>query len=103
MLCALSVRRLKPGAYEDFRRAWEPEEFPEGFTRAYHIRRLDDENEVVSFGFYEGTFAELEAELEAIRDRQKEQERQARMAEHVESTLVDGMFEVLDEVTPPGR
>ncbi len=99
MLCALSVRKLKPGAYEGFRRAWEPEEFPEGFTRAYHIRSLEDENEVVSFGFYDGTMAGLNA----IRDRQKEQERQDRIAEHVESTVVDAMFEVVDEVTPPGR
>lgn len=99
MLCALSVRKLKPGAYEGFRRAWEPEEFPEGFTRAYHIRSLEDENEVVSFGFYEGAITDLDA----IRDSQKEQERQDRIAEHVESTVVDGMFEVVDEVTPPAR
>lgn len=59
MLCALSVRRLKPGAYEGFRRAWEPEEFPEGFTRAYHVRSLEDQNEVVSFGFYDRTMADL--------------------------------------------
>ena len=25
MLCALSVRRLKPGSYDDFRAAWEPD------------------------------------------------------------------------------
>lgn len=99
MLCALSVRKLKPGAYEDFRRAWEPEEFPEGFTRAYHIRSTEDENQVVSFGFYEGTMEDLDA----IRDRQKEQQRQERMAEFIESTVIDGMFEVVDEVTAPGR
>jgi heme-degrading monooxygenase HmoA len=97
MLCALSVRRLMPGSYEDFRRAWEPEEFPEGFTRAYHLRNLNDENQVVSFGFYDGTLEDLER----IRDQQKEEERQSRMAEFVESTDVDAIFEVVDEVTPP--
>jgi predicted dehydrogenase len=97
MLCALSVRRLMPGSYEDFRRAWEPEEFPEGFTRAHHLRNLNDENQVVSFGFYDGTLEDLER----IRDQQKEEERQSRMAEFVESTDVDAMFEVVDEVTPP--
>lgn len=96
MLCALSVRRLKPGAYDDFRRAWEPEEFPEGFTRAYHLRNLGDENQVVSFGFYDGTLEDLER----IRDDQKEGERQNRMAEFIESTSVDAMFEVVEEVTP---
>jgi hypothetical protein len=97
MLCALSLRTLKPGSYDYFRRAWEPEDWPEGFTRAYHLRSLEDENQVISFGFYEGTMDELNA----IRDRQNEDARQQRMAEFVESTLVDGMFEVLDEVTPP--
>jgi heme-degrading monooxygenase HmoA len=97
MLCALSVRRLMPGSYEDFRRAWEPEEFPEGFNRAYHLRNLNDENQVVSFGLYDGTLEDLER----IRDQQKEEERQSRMAEFVESTDVDAMFEVVDEVTPP--
>jgi heme-degrading monooxygenase HmoA len=96
MLCALSVRRLKPGAYEDFRRAWEPEEFPAGFTKAYHLRNLNDENQVVSFGFYDGS----PEDLERIRDEQKEEERQGRMAEFVESSDVDAMFEVVDEVTP---
>jgi hypothetical protein len=96
MLCALSVRRLRPGGYEDFRRAWEPEEFPEGFTRAYHVRNLTDENQIVSFGFYDGTLEDLER----IRDEQKEEERQSRMAQFVESTDVDAMFEVVGEVSP---
>jgi hypothetical protein len=96
MLCALSVRRLKPGAYEDFRRAWEPEEFPEGFTRADHLRNLNDENQVVSFGFYDGTLEDLER----IRDEEGEEERQTRMAQFVESTQLDAMFEVIEEVTP---
>ncbi len=96
MLCALSVRRLKPGAYEDFRRAWEPDQFPEGFTKAYHVRNLNDENQVVSFGFYDGTLEDLQR----IRDEQAEEERQTRLGEFVESTDVDAMFEVVDEVTP---
>jgi hypothetical protein len=99
MLCALSVRKLKPGAYEDFRKAWEPEEWPEGFSRAYHVRNTQDENQVISFGLYEGTLEELNA----IRDVQKEEERQQRMAPLVDETLVDGIFEVADEVTPSGR
>jgi hypothetical protein len=96
MLCALSVRRLKPGAYEDFRRAWEPDQFPEGLTKAYHLRNLNDEDQIVSFGFYDGS----PEDLERIRDEQNEKERQARMGEFVESTEVDAMFEVIDEVTP---
>jgi hypothetical protein len=59
MLCFLTVRKLKPGSYESFREAWDPGEdvpagFTEGFTRAYHLRNLEDENEVISFGFLRG-------------------------------------------------
>jgi hypothetical protein len=30
----LTVRRLKPGSYDDWRKAWEPEEWSEGSKRA---------------------------------------------------------------------
>lgn len=97
MLCFLSARRLKPGAYEKFRRAWEPERWPAEAKRAYHLRNKDDENVVVSFGFYEGTLADYER----IRDGHGDDEgRLERMAKHVEETLLEGVFEVVDEVSP---
>ena len=98
MLCFLTSRRLKPGAWEDFRRAWQPDEFPPQFIRAYHVRSLDDENHVISFGLGEGTAADIQQVRESI--DKGEQERQQRMAEFVESTDLDGIFEVIDEVTP---
>ncbi|MFL5608413.1 MAG: hypothetical protein ACJ8AD_18305, partial [Gemmatimonadaceae bacterium] len=50
MLCLMSARRLKPGAFEQFRRAWEPDsdDYPPGFQRAYHARNVRDEDEIVS-------------------------------------------------------
>jgi hypothetical protein len=98
MLCFLSSRRLKPGAWEDFRRAWEPEEWPPQFIRAYHVRSLEDENHVISFGLGEGTAADFERVREEL--AATEEGRQQRMAQFVESTDVDGVFEVIDEVTP---
>ena len=98
MLCFLSSRRLKPGAYEDFRRAWQPEEFPPQFIRAYHVRNVEDENHVISFGLGEGTLADLEEMRQSM--PASEQERQQRIAQFVESTDIDGIFEVVDEVTP---
>ena len=98
MLCFLSSRRLKPGAWEDFRKAWEPEEWPPQFIRAYHVRDVNDENHVISFGLGEGSAADLEQMRESI--DQGERERQERMAQFVDSTQIDGIFEVIDEVTP---
>jgi heme-degrading monooxygenase HmoA len=95
MLCALTVRRLKPGAFEDFRRAWEmdSDEFPPGWTRAYTVRNVEDENEVISFGFFEGS-------LEDLRRSQEEFDyasQRAAVDEHVESAGTDGIFEVVIE------
>lgn len=97
MHAALTVRRLKPGTYDDWRRAWEPDEWPEGSQRAYILRNVNDPNEVIAFGFFE-------ADLAAIRDdpRISEMQRQRfeRMAEFVESTGADDIYEVVEEVTP---
>ena len=97
MLCALTHRRLKPGAYERFRAAWQPETWPPGWVRAYHVRNVDDEDEVISFGFFDGT-------LEELRARQSAEDYAAmrgRTAPLVASVGVDGVFEVIEEVTPP--
>lgn len=100
MICFLSARRLKPGAYDDFRRAWEPRQWPPEAIRAYHLRHKDDENLVVSFGLYEGTLADRDR----IREGHGGDERRLdQIAEHVEETLVEGAFEVIEEVDPGQR
>jgi len=97
MICFLSARRLKPGSYEEFRRAWEPERWPSQAIRAYHLRHADDENVVVSFGLYEGGLADRER----IRDGHGDDTaRLKQIAEQVEETLVEGAFEVIEEVEP---
>ncbi len=104
MLCALTVRKLKPGMYEQFREAWDPgaDMWVEGWTRAYHLRNVRDENEIVSFGFFDGSLDELERRTEEVDpDGQRREERQRRIAECVESVGADSLFEVLEEVTPP--
>ena len=97
MICFLSARRLKPGAYEEFRRAWEPERWPSEAIRAYHLRSKDDENLIVSFGLYEGTMSDYER----IRDQHGDDAgRLERISRHVEETLVEGVFQTVDELTP---
>jgi hypothetical protein len=98
MLCFLTARRLKPGTFEQFREAWEPPEWDPRFVRAYHVRNLDDEDEVVSFGLYDGSVDDYRA-----MSREAEESRVSRMGEFVDRVLVDGVYEVIDEVTPPGR
>jgi hypothetical protein len=94
---ALTVRRLKPGSYDGWRKAWQPDEWPEGSKGAYILRRLDDPDEVIAFGFFEGDF-------DAVRQDERFQEQQRtrleRMAPFVESTGADGIYLVVEEVSP---
>ncbi|MEW6582158.1 MAG: hypothetical protein AB1416_05285 [Actinomycetota bacterium] len=103
MLCFLTARRLKPGSYDRFRQAWEPAEWPDGFLRAYHLRHPDDADQVISFGLFDGTmddYRKLRADDAAAK---VEQQRQELLADVVDSVLLDGVFEVVEEVVPPHR
>jgi len=48
----ITTRRLKPGAREEFSRAWRPREFPEGMLRAYECYSQDG-NEVVGISIWD--------------------------------------------------
>jgi hypothetical protein len=93
----LTVRKLKSGSYDGWRRAWEPDEWPQGSKKAYILRNVDDPDEIIAFGFFDTA-------LETLRDdpdlRANQRARFERMAPHVESTGTDGIYEVIEEVTP---
>jgi heme-degrading monooxygenase HmoA len=96
MLCALTVRKLKPGAMEEFKRAFAPAEDtepPPGWKRFYALRGVADENEVITFGFFDGTLEEMRANKE---ENEYDQRRTA-AEEFVESVGTDGVFEVVEE------
>jgi heme-degrading monooxygenase HmoA len=98
MIVMFSARRLKPGAWEAFRRAWDPaESMPPGFQRAYHARNIRDEDEVISFGLFDMTEEDYhrwrgEAAIE-------ESQRVEDLSQFVESEYVSGVYEVIDEVS----
>jgi hypothetical protein len=99
MICALTVRKLKPGTFEQFREAFMASEdfddMPEGFRRFNMIRNTEDPDEVISFGFFDGTADELRAAAaEAGYEEQLEQ-----IAPFVESVGADGLYEVAEEFT----
>jgi hypothetical protein len=97
MQAFLTVRKLKPGTYDDWRKAWEPEEWPEGARRAYILRNVDDPDEVIAFGFYE---LDLAQERRKPSLEEKQRARFERMAPYVASTGADGVYEVVEEVKP---
>ena len=99
MLCALTVRQLKPGTFDRFAEEFGPRESegpPRGWIRFDMIRDLADENRVVTFGFFDGTLEDLErSQAEAGYD-----DRRAAVDELVEAVPVNGVFEVVQELTP---
>ena len=93
----LTVRKLKRGSYEDWRRAWQPDEWPEGAQKAYILRNVDDPDEVIAFGFFE---SDLQALRQDPRVQEQQRARVEQMAPFVESTGADGVYEVIEEVAP---
>ncbi|MBV9193116.1 MAG: hypothetical protein JO168_03145 [Solirubrobacterales bacterium] len=95
MICTLTARRLKPGAYDQFRSAWDVGGVPMGWKHIYHCRDLEDTGVVISFGLFDGTPNEL-------RDAQARLGRRAqveRIGSHVEEVLLDGSYEVVEHLT----
>ena len=67
----ITTRRIKPGTYEAFRRAWRPAEFPEGMLRAYECFAAD-RDEVVGVSIWESLESRDRyrlSEVEAARQR----------------------------------
>lgn len=97
MIVMFSARRLKSGAWEQFRRAWEPgESMPPGLRRAHHARNVRDEDEIISFGLFDMSLDEYhrwrgEADAE-------ENQRVEALSAFVENQHASGVYEVIDTV-----
>lgn len=98
MIVALTVRRLKRARMTRSGRPGSPTTGPRSGRRPTTSGNVNDENEVISFGFFNGTLEELQATRPGGGG---EEERQSRMAEFVDSTGADGLYEVIEEVGPP--
>ncbi len=100
MLCVLTHRRLKPDSYDAFRAAWQPEEWWPAFTHGYHLRSLDDPDEVVSFAFYDATMEEFDAIRDDPQWLVSEERRLHRLAPLQLSMRIGGVYEVAEEFSP---
>jgi heme-degrading monooxygenase HmoA len=97
MIVMFSARRLKPGAWEQFRRAWDPGDTkPPGFQRAYHARNIRDEDEIISFGLFDMT----EDDYRSWRAENDDEENQRvdHVSAFVQNEYVSGVYEVVDTV-----
>jgi heme-degrading monooxygenase HmoA len=99
MLVFFTARRLKPGAWEQFRRAWDPgDDKPPGFQRAYHAQNTRDEDEIISFGLFDMTMDDYH---QWRREHDEDElHRVDRISAFVENEPVSGVYEVIDVVDP---
>jgi hypothetical protein len=98
MICALTVRRLKPGKFEEFRQAFMAsegnEEMPAG-SQFFMVRNTENPDEVICFGLFDGTLEELRAsDAYSGYDEQL-----AKIEPLVESVGTDSMYEVVEHET----
>jgi len=92
VLCAHTVRRIKPGTFDEFIAAFAiAEDPPAGWVRFHAMRGLGDENEVVTFGFFDGTLEELERS----QDDSDYRTLRERIAPFVEEEVVNGVYDVV--------
>jgi hypothetical protein len=101
MLCAHTIRRLKPGTFDQFVEAFVPagDDPPRGWVRFHALRSLADPDEVVTFGFFDGSVEELERS----QDDSDFDERRAAIAPLVEAVITNGIYEVAVSRVPDSR
>lgn len=92
MLCAHTIRRLKPGTFDEFIQTFGPPEGadPGGWVRYHVLRSLADEDEVITFGFFDGTLAEMERSQTELGYA----EQTAAIASLVDEVLANGVYEI---------
>ena len=99
MYVFFSGRRLKPGSFDQFRRAWQPgegdEDLPPGAVAIYHARNRKDPDEIISFGIFD-----VDDPSEVRGPEEDELKRQDAMAAFVKNIPMEGVYEVVEEIKP---
>jgi hypothetical protein len=101
MLCAVTIRSIKPGSFEAFRREWEPRPWPPELSRVVISRNEQDPDQVLT-----ASFLDVEPEqFDALRDHPAllgaEEDRLARIASYEEALVFKGIFEIVEEISAP--
>jgi hypothetical protein len=92
MKAVFTARRLNAGHYDDFRKAWEPDQWPMGFKGAYLMRDTADPDQITVMGLFD--VSDDDATRMQTDLAPSERDRHERMAPHIADTLVSGLFDV---------
>jgi hypothetical protein len=100
MLCTVTVRRLKPGSYDAFREAVQPQFWPAGLTKISVLRNQEDPDEVCTIGYLDMSPDALDMLRDSPELLTAEAGRVERVAAFVETVVVNGIFELSDDLHP---
>jgi hypothetical protein len=101
MMCAVAVRQIKSGSYEEFRRAWYHDPWLPRYEKAIVLRNEDNPDQVLTMAFFDGTADEYEAARDDPEAMAAEERRLHRISEWEERVLLSAVYELVDEVLPP--
>jgi hypothetical protein len=101
MMLAVAVRRIRPGSYEAFRKAWQHDPWLPRYERALVLRNEDSADQVLTMAFFDGTPEEYEAARDDPATMAAEAARLQRISEFEEHVLISGVYELVEEVRPP--
>src|SRR4051794_36205893 len=99
MMALVTVRQIRPGSYDEFRKAWAPEPWWPQLRKIDILRNDDNPDEVLTVGYLDLTADELEALRDSPEILESEMKRLERIAPFEEQLLVNGVFELVEEVT----
>lgn len=98
MMAAVTVRKIKPGTYDEFRKAWEPDAKVPSLRRLLVLRNDNDPDEVLTIGLFDTDPDGLDALRDDPELLRSEEARLRRIAPFEERVIVNGLYEVADEI-----
>ena len=100
-MCLITVRQLKPGSFDAFRAAWQPDPWPPQLSHIEVMRNDDDPDEVITIGYVDATPEQLEQMRDDPQVLEAEARRLERIAPYEERVLVNSVFEFVEDVVRP--
>lgn len=101
MMCAVAVRRIKEGSYEEFRKAWYHDPWLPKYEKALVLRNQDSPEQVLTMAFFDGDADEYDVARDDPDTMRAEAARLERISKYEESVLLSGIYELVEEVMPP--
>ena len=89
MMCAVAVRRITPGSYDEFRKAWQHDPWLPRYERALVLRNEDSADQVLTIAFFDGTPEEYDAARDDPETMAAEARRLQRIPEYEERVLLE--------------